>query len=335
MPNGVEVFVENGFAEITVPDRQKRAEVLNAILEHTPAALVEKDTRKGKHVIYRIPEGNAAEAGLIDGAVDGVVPLKADTGMSQALVDADPRVSGRGGQHGEFRTITPSVAEHGYQAMPTTGFNVHDGDLNFVDPVDANGIITAPLRPNKPVDSAPPRPDGATLSAAELQARIREETINPVDYAPEKFPLDQRVPSAQATIAATVDRAPRDPSEPASGIGIGPNAGRVEPSTGEAPETPLSPIVGNVDHLDVPAGAGNPDGGVELVADGTTEPIEESGDDADLDASDAPAILVPDDNDQPTAKWSVPDLKKYAAEHEIDLGGATKKADILAIVKPA
>jgi hypothetical protein len=319
MPTGVEVFIEDGFAEITVPDRKKRAEVLNAILEHTPVALVEKDTRKGKYVIYRIPVGNAEEAGLVDGAVEGVVPLKADTGMAQDLVDADPRVSGRGGQHGEFRTITPSVVEHGYQAMPTaSGHGVQDGDLNFVEPQDANGIIRQPLRPGKPVDSAPDRPAGATLSASELQKRVRAHTINPVDYAPTHVPLDQRVPSAQGTIAATVNRAPLDPSEPASGIGIGPNAGRVEPSEGDAPETPLSPSVSNVDHLETP------DGDWANIEDAPAE------DPDDLDASDAPRILVPDENDEPTMDWVIADMRKYAEDHGIDLEGATKKADILA-----
>lgn len=34
-------------------------------------------------------------------------------------------------------------------------------------------------------------------------------------------------------------------------------------------------------------------------------------------------------DDEPTEKWKVDELKAYAAERNIDLGGATKKADIL------
>lgn len=242
MPKGIEVFLDEGFAEISVADKQQRGEVLNKILEHTPVALVEKDTRKGKYVIYRIPEGNARAAGLIDNPTEGRAPLKGDMGYAQDLVDADPQVSGRGDSWGDYHTILPTVADTAYQAMPTTGYNVHDGDLNGVEPQPANGKIRAELRPNKPVDTAPERPAGATLSASELQTRIRENTPNPVDYAPSRVPLDQRVPVAQATIAATVDREPTGPAEPAVGIAVGPNAGRVvegQPG-GEAGATTLS-----------------------------------------------------------------------------------------------
>ncbi|MFD9445506.1 hypothetical protein ACFWBR_42325 [Streptomyces sp. NPDC060006] len=39
--------------------------------------------------------------------------------------------------------------------------------------------------------------------------------------------------------------------------------------------------------------------------------------------------------DKPLDKRSVDELKAYAAEHEIDLGTATKKADILAAIAAA
>ncbi len=228
MPNNVEVWVEEGFAEITVADRELRGQVLNKILEHTPVALIEKDTRKGKHVIYRIPEGNAREAGLLDGAKDGVVPLKADTGMAQDLVDADPQVSGRGDSWGEYRSPIIPLKETFYAGGPTVTGPVTNSDLQHTAPQDANVSFSGPLRPNKPeaVDG-PSVPEGASLLARDLQAHVRENTINPVDYAPGHVARDERVPVAQGTIAAVVDREPQGPSEPASGIGIGPNAGRV------------------------------------------------------------------------------------------------------------
>lgn len=35
-------------------------------------------------------------------------------------------------------------------------------------------------------------------------------------------------------------------------------------------------------------------------------------------------------DDTPDASWKIAELQAYAAEHQIDLGAATKKADILA-----
>lgn len=40
-------------------------------------------------------------------------------------------------------------------------------------------------------------------------------------------------------------------------------------------------------------------------------------------------------SDDPDTTWTVPDLKAFAVEHEIDLGDATKKADILAALAAA
>ena len=37
----------------------------------------------------------------------------------------------------------------------------------------------------------------------------------------------------------------------------------------------------------------------------------------------------------PNKSWKVDELKAYADEHEVDLGGATKKADILAVIELA
>ena len=48
-----------------------------------------------------------------------------------------------------------------------------------------------------------------------------------------------------------------------------------------------------------------------------------------------PAVFGPEDEapeGEPDESWKVAQLKSYAAEHGIDLGDATKKADILARV---
>jgi len=134
-----------------------------------------------------------------------------------------------------------------------------------------------------------------SLTSFELQALIRSKRPNPLDYAPTKVSRDQRVPVAQATIAATVDRSPQGPAEPASGIGIGPNAGRVvegQPG-GDPGETTVS----------------RPD----IIAEQRVEGGEPT----------------------PDNTWKVADLKAYADEHGIDLKGATTKAAILAAIEAA
>lgn len=309
MPAGVEVFIEDGYATVGVPDRDQRAEVFKAIMEHTPAKFVEKLTRTGGYVHWRIPEGNAAAAGLLEDSYikDRFQSDRLDNGRAEALaVGADPQAP-QNQWPGDYHTITPNVADMAYAAGRSTVGPVQDGDVNSGEATDQDATISGPLRPNKPVvdaEDVPVKPPFASETSAELQKRIRESTINPVDYEPERVPLTERVPSAQGTIAAVVDRKPvEETNELPAGVGF--TGEFPDTDQGTADETPLSPPVPNDTHLDKPAY---------------------------LDASDYPRVLTPDENDQPTSGWTIPDLKQYAKDHDIDLEGATKKADILAKV---
>lgn len=53
-------------------------------------------------------------------------------------------------------------------------------------------------------------------------------------------------------------------------------------------------------------------------------------DDIEMGDSD---VVVQDSDDEPSDAWTVPRLQEYAAVKEIDLGDATKKADILAAIQ--
>ena len=68
MPAGVDVLVEDGFATIDFVDRAKRGPGLGALLAVGGPELIETLTRTGPRTLFRVPEGNAREAGLIDGA---------------------------------------------------------------------------------------------------------------------------------------------------------------------------------------------------------------------------------------------------------------------------
>lgn len=185
MPEGIAVEVEDGFATIA-PSPGKRNDVLTALLATTPSELIEKKTRSGPGVQYRVPEGNARAAGLVDEvSLAGDVLDRADLGAASALADADPNA------HGESHWHAPQITVSGNAYV-----NGRDG---------ANGAISGPLRPNQPTAEAPDRPSVATASAAETQARIKANTPRPASYAPSaSVPRPRRSPSGQATIASVV-----------------------------------------------------------------------------------------------------------------------------------
>ncbi|MBV9923199.1 MAG: hypothetical protein JOY78_20430, partial [Pseudonocardia sp.] len=126
MPQGVEVIVEDGFATIHAPDREVRADVLRRLLAATPPRLIETQTRTGPNVTYRVPEGNAREAGLLDGEAVDELP-HGDSGFAAALLAADRSVNGA--RLPLERTV---------------------GDDTYVAGRDGNATITGPLHPNHP-----------------------------------------------------------------------------------------------------------------------------------------------------------------------------------------
>ena len=50
---------------------------------------------------------------------------------------------------------------------------------------------------------------------------------------------------------------------------------------------------------------------------------------------EAKAEVEPDTGDTPVARMTVGELREYAAEHDIDMGDATRKDDILAAIAAA
>lgn len=71
MPAGVDVFIEDGFATIDFVDRSKRGPALAVLLALGGPDLIETMTRTGPRTLFRVPEGNAREAGLLDTPTGG------------------------------------------------------------------------------------------------------------------------------------------------------------------------------------------------------------------------------------------------------------------------
>ncbi len=65
MPAGVVVTVEDGFAELDFTDRALLAPALGRLIALGGPESIETDTG-GTRCTYRVPEGNAREAGLLD-----------------------------------------------------------------------------------------------------------------------------------------------------------------------------------------------------------------------------------------------------------------------------
>lgn len=90
MPNGVDVYVEDGFATIDFVDPATRGPGVAKLIDVGGAETIETLTRSGPRRQYRVPEGNAREAGLLDEVTDGKAPDRDDLGSAAALVQASP-----------------------------------------------------------------------------------------------------------------------------------------------------------------------------------------------------------------------------------------------------
>lgn len=66
MPAGVSVLVQDGFVTIDFVDKSLRGPGLQKLLEVGGPSTIESITRGGPRKMYRVPEGNAREAGLLD-----------------------------------------------------------------------------------------------------------------------------------------------------------------------------------------------------------------------------------------------------------------------------
>lgn len=119
MPAGVDVVVDDGFATIDFVDRKLRGPGIARLLEAGGPETIEKLTG-GLRAVYRVPEGNAREAGLLDEPVHGSVVHVAEDGTETPSVpDAD-------GMHTLISTgyanggLLPPVVNNDPNAVPLT-----------------------------------------------------------------------------------------------------------------------------------------------------------------------------------------------------------------------
>lgn len=115
MPEGVIAEVRDGFATIEFTDPSLKAAALGRLLKIGGPRSIETITRDGPRRRYRVPEGNAQEAGLLDTVVDALQRGDQGTlGESDAL------------QRGTSPIGTPTARASYVAATPSE--EIHVGD---------------------------------------------------------------------------------------------------------------------------------------------------------------------------------------------------------------
>lgn len=91
MPAGIDVVVEDGFAVIDFVDPKQRGPGLQRLIALYGPEVIETMTRTGPRRLYRVPEGNAREAGLVDvpGGLVSVVEPAPSPNYDDGKPDAD------------------------------------------------------------------------------------------------------------------------------------------------------------------------------------------------------------------------------------------------------
>ncbi|ORB30706.1 hypothetical protein [Mycobacterium persicum] len=89
MTTGIEVAVRDGFATIDFIDPSLRGPALEKLIDIGGHESIDAVTRVGPRKLYRVPEGNAREAGLLDAdtEVDELAAGARDQGWAQRLAD--------------------------------------------------------------------------------------------------------------------------------------------------------------------------------------------------------------------------------------------------------
>jgi hypothetical protein len=78
MPAGIIATIEDGFATLDFVDKTLKGNALQRLIDIGGPRSIDIDTHSGRRYLYRVAEGNAREAGLLDGALPydkgGVLP---------------------------------------------------------------------------------------------------------------------------------------------------------------------------------------------------------------------------------------------------------------------
>lgn len=170
MPAGVEVLVADGFATIDVVDPKLRGQVVAALLEQTPPEFIETLTRTGPRRLYRVPEGNAREAGLIDKA-------------SQVDALDAPDTSSAGNPFGAVPPEFPSTLDLHAQTVRSGSYASEYADGGVLVPGDGivKDMIEVPLG-----ETAETTGDGSGSALPDIDPSSYPPDAQPIEPLPEE-----------------------------------------------------------------------------------------------------------------------------------------------------
>ena len=169
MPKGVETVVDGGFATIDFIDVSQRAAGLNKLLEIGGPESIETITRQGPRRKYRVPEGNAREAGLLDKASKQESTAKGDTGFAADLQAAHEQQAQEGNR--------PDVL--------TSKGNTYRGESSADEVNAAAGSPATTVKGGPGVGGLT-----STPTHDEVIAHVTEQRVVP-EYVPDREPLAQ------------------------------------------------------------------------------------------------------------------------------------------------
>ncbi|QPX62129.1 hypothetical protein PBI_INDLOVU_14 [Mycobacterium phage Indlovu] len=125
MPEGIVATVEDGYATLDFVDPTLRGAALTKLLDIGGPGTIETLTRVGPRRQYRVPEGNAREAGLLDDATEEH-PARGST----AFADSDPEndaLTSEGGVRGAFTPGSAGTDTGAAAALKAANPNVNAG----------------------------------------------------------------------------------------------------------------------------------------------------------------------------------------------------------------
>lgn len=138
MPKGVIATVEGGFATLDFVDTSLRGPSLDKLIKIGGPGTIETLTRvkNSPRRQYKVPEGNAREAGLLDGN-EAAWSNPGDTGAAEALAASGGNVNP--GEHGEdWHTPTAEHSSANAYVAQEPNANVLQAKRGAVSPVTAN-----------------------------------------------------------------------------------------------------------------------------------------------------------------------------------------------------
>lgn len=299
MPAGIIATVDNGFATIDFVNPALRGPALAELLEIGGPSSIETITRDGPRRKYRVPEGNATTAGLLDGdEVGDVWSAGRDTGAAAATVAADPNVN-PGSDNANWHTpVDQYTSANKYVGQVPNATVLHNRSQVYTGDANSTGGDMA----------HPP-------TNAELAAKIKAAKTPPT----EGFAAPQARAAVVAGSLAEQDSAlGSDPG----GWGVQPGGWGVQPG-------------GDVDTSGVVSYDQLPDELVSVPDGANDAPSAPQGD--ETPTSDVPATNATAEypDGEPVIDWTRKQLDAYAASKGLDTTKLDSKAAALAAINEA